>query len=241
MKRFSGLYCSTAKRTGTTVDFSSSRKGIPFVLLSVALLVALAATVAHAKSCNVPSEFPTIQAAVADATCDKVNIAPGTYHGGVIIGRDVTLNGEDEAATTIIDGRGVSEVVAVFAGSVTIKGVTIQNGNSPGAGGGILNNESTLIVTNSVIADNTASLGGGIFNNNGTLIVINSVIADNTADIGGGIFNNNGTLIVTNSVIADNTAGISGGGILNNNGTMTLTRTTLVNNTPDDCVGTGCP
>jgi len=183
MKRFSGLYCSTAKRTGTTVDFSSSRKGIPFVLLSVALLVALAATVAHAKSCNVPSEFPTIQAAVADATCDKVNIAPGTYHGGVIIGRDVTLNGEDEAATTIIDGRGVSEVVAVFAGSVTIKGVTIQNGNSPGAGGGILNNESTLIVTNSVIADNTAGIsGGGILNNNGTMTLTRTTLVNNTPD-----------------------------------------------------------
>ena len=46
-----------------------------------------------------------------------------------------------------------------------------------------MNNESTLIVTNSVIADNTAGIsGGGILNNNGTMTLTRTTLVNNTPD-----------------------------------------------------------
>ena len=44
-----------------------------------------------------------------------------------------------------------------------------------------INNEGTLTVTNSTIADNTAAISAGGIGNDGTLTVTNSTIADNTA------------------------------------------------------------
>src|SRR5215470_15606146 len=111
---------------------------IPFVLFSVALLVALAATVAHATPCNVPA-YPTIRAAVADPTCDTVNIAPGTYfENEITITRDVTLNGDNQA-TTIIDGSSGDRIMRID-NTVTIKGVTLQNGFQPDFDGGAILN-----------------------------------------------------------------------------------------------------
>ena len=76
-----------------------------------------------------------------------------------------------------------------------LAGLTITGGFGRGGGGGI-DNEGTLTVTNSTIADNSATdsyggrgIGGGIYNA-GTLI-------------GGGI-DNEGTLTVTNSTIGNN-------------------------------------
>src|SRR5207244_2746845 len=53
--------------------------------------------------------------------------------------------------------------------------------------------------------------GGGIFNE-GTLIISNSIISENTAGYGGGIYNG-GALTVNNSTITQNIAQEAGGGI----------------------------
>ena len=80
---------------------------------------------------------------------------------------------------------------------------SVANSGSGGGGGG-------------------AGLGGGIFNEQGTVTVVNSTLAQNTATggtpsnaatpgsgLGGGIFNLNGSVSVTNSTITANT--VSGG------------------------------
>lgn len=87
-------------------------------------------------------------------------------------------------------------------------------------------------------------IGGGILNNNGTLIIMNSTLSGNytrgskyIAGSGGGI-HNTGVLMITNSTLSNNQAnrdvitgggGGSGGGI-NNSGILTMTNTTLSNN-----------
>jgi hypothetical protein len=175
--------------------------------------IALRAMPVAAAPCHVPSStYPTIQAAVNDATCATINVAAGTYTELVTINRNVTIRGDGQDVT-FVDGSGSGRVFEISQVTVTIKGVTIQHGN---AGFG---------------------LGGGIANF-GTLTVANSTITDNTAGVeGGGLFNR-GTLTVQNSTVADNTAGVDGGGLFNE-GTVTLTHVTFENNTPNDC--TGCP
>lgn len=64
----------------------------------------------RAALCNVPSVgYPTIATALADATCDPIQIAAGTYATSLAIARDVTLSGAGSASTTI-------------AGSVQVRG-----------------------------------------------------------------------------------------------------------------------
>ena len=95
-----------------------------------------------------------------------------------------------------------------------------------------INNEGTLTVTNSTIADNTAAISAGGIGNEGTLTVTNSTIADNTAANSAGGILNYGTLTVTNSTIADNTAANSAGGI-GNVGKLTVTNSTIAYNEAD--------
>jgi len=124
--------------------------------------------------------------------------------------------------------------------AASISNLTITNGNSGDAGGGI-NNAGTLMVSNSTLTGNAASgsLGGGGIFNGGTLTVTNSTLSGNTAtgslNGGGGIVNRTGsTLTVTNSTLSGNTAtgnfNGGGGGIDNTGGTLTVTNSTLSGN-----------
>ena len=70
--------------------------------------LALAGPAAEAATCNVPSVYPTIAAALADASCDPIQIAAGTYTGNLSIARDVTVNGAGSASTTIAGWIAVS-------------------------------------------------------------------------------------------------------------------------------------
>lgn len=75
-------------------------------LLAAALL---AAPAAHAAMCLVPSGgYPTIAAALADVSCDPIQIAAGSYTTSLSISRDVTLNGAGSASTTIAGWVGAS-------------------------------------------------------------------------------------------------------------------------------------
>jgi Pectinesterase len=209
---------------------SRAWRGLPWRLLGawLAALTLGAAVGPRAQAdapCHVPSStYPTIQAAVNDATCATINVAAGTYTEHVTIDRDVTLRGGGQEST-IVDGSGSrGSVFTISSGTVTIQGVTIQHGFS--AVGGGISNEGTLTVLNSTLADNSAgTFGGGGILNEGTLTVLNSTFSDNSAHDGGGIANFDGTLTVLNSTFSDNSAD-DGGGIANS-GTLTVQNSTL--------------
>jgi len=137
---------------------------------------------------------------------------------------DLTIQGNG-AANTIIDGGGIDRVFHVCPGggcanTVTLSGVTIQNGVVLASGGGGIRNEAgTTIVDSSTIRDNMALNGGGI-SNFATLYVQNGSIIGGAgagnqawAGNGGGIYNFTGTLTVDHSIVSANTASNNGGGI----------------------------
>ena len=202
-----------------------------------------------------------IQAAIDKAASgDAINIAAGTYNEILEINdKDLTLTGQG-AATTIINGQQQDTVLNISANpglpkSVTVSGLTIQNGNAASLGGGISSPATNVVLTiaDSNILTNTAQHGGGIFNQ-GVLLLrnvtlrankatfteggaiwntgygdLNGVtIINNEAPRGGGISNIN-TITVTSSLIRDNQAvGQFGGGIYNRG---TASQLTLVNST----------
>jgi CSLREA domain-containing protein len=142
------------------------------------------------------------------------------------------------AVTSVtVSGNHSSTVGSIFmvdsGAQVFLYGLTIANGNSPAAGGGINALGGTLTVTNSTFSGNTANNtdGGAIFfTNAGTLTVTNSTFSGNTAGSGGAIFTNTDMLTVTNSTFSGNTANIGGGIQFNNIGTMTVSNSIFSGN-----------
>jgi CSLREA domain-containing protein len=176
-----------------------------------------------------------VDACTAGSGADIIVVPAGTYilsSGELGITTNLTINGAG-AATTIIDGAGLSRVFHIFSTTATISGVTIRNGFEI-VGGGISNFGTLTLKNSSVSANNAGSCSGGI-DTHGTLTLEQSTVSGNTAGShSGGIFNG-GTLTLTNSTVSGNTVtGPTGsaGGILNFFGaTATLTNSTVSGNT----------
>ena len=91
----------------------------------------------------VPSEYPTIQSAIAAAQAgDRVVVAPGTYREQVnLSGKDIRVVATGGPSVTAIDGEGLRTVI-VGSGepaSCVVDGFTIRNGWDSGydPGGGV--------------------------------------------------------------------------------------------------------
>lgn len=238
------------------------RTGWATLAVIAALLLLIGASLApggaSAATCNVTNEA-TLRAALADVTCDPINItAPGTITldapaGSVTeiyIGRNVTINNTSGGLVTLAGGPNQRQILMINA-TVTINGgtggLTISGGDpAPGTtnGGGILNLGS-LTLTNATVRDNTSGsatdgYGGGIFNQgtlalNGTT-VRNNTIASTANGFGGGIFNTGGSVTLTNSSVVENAVTTNpgrtglGGGIYNDSGTVILNGSTIADN-----------
>ena len=121
--------------------------------------------------------------------------------------------------------------------NLTLTHCTISgNSADQGSGGGIFNygypGGAMLTITNSTISGNWAWPGGGIFNDEGTVMINKSTMSgnsDNGYNYGGAIVNV-GTLAIANSTLSGNSAAF-GGAIYNWQGsTLTLTNDTFSGN-----------
>jgi hypothetical protein len=117
--------------------------------------------------------YPTVQAAVdAASDGDRIAVAPGTYAGGVLIGKGIELRGAGAQATVISGGGPVLTIVGAGAAgepTVSIAEITVRDGVNTGDptvafGGGILiprasdgGRGATVTITDSVITANRAS------------------------------------------------------------------------------------
>ncbi len=98
--------------------------------------------------------------------------------------------------------------------------------------GGGLYNTGTLIITESVVSNNSGSYGGGINNNNGKLTMINSAInGHKDTSMGGGIYANGSVITIINSTISNNASRIGGGFRIDNYSSVSLINSTVSENT----------
>src|SRR5262249_48170026 len=116
--------------------------------------------------------------------------------GELVIGKSMTINGPGAKVLTI-SGNNASRVFHITGGSSLISGLHIANGNTSGAGGGILMDAGTLNLNYCTVAACYAgytSGGGGIFlGGSANLSLVGSTISGNsTPDYGGGIYLFNG-------------------------------------------------
>jgi hypothetical protein len=142
--------------------------------------------------------------------------------------------GVNAGNTTAIDGfiieRGFAS--SLVGNNITVTSVTISQENGAGM---YLTNNSSPIISNCIIRNNTTDIyGGGIFNlNTSSPVISNCTIDNNTAGSGGaGIYNGgNSSPSINNSIIRNNITNNLGGGI-SNNGTANpkITNCTITGN-----------
>ena len=171
--------------------------------------------------------------------------------GQLVVDKSVAINGPG-APNLAVNGNAADRVFYISEDlTVTISGLTIENGNVGGLGGyggGIFNAHSTLTVSNCTIRNNSALHGGGgIFNYgdwaSAALTITNCAISLNSTTYywdgnGGGIsssgFFGSATLEVLNSTVSDNWAANNGGGIFNGgvagNATLAVNNSTVSGN-----------
>ncbi|MBS1796063.1 MAG: CSLREA domain-containing protein [Acidobacteria bacterium] len=145
-----------------------------------------------------------------------------------------------------VSGSNTSRVFSNSSGAnAVIAGLTVRDGNAfstgrSGCGGGILNENSTLLVLAAVVSNNKTNAqgncfaaGGGLYQNSGgTLTIRDSTVAFNQATAnGGGIAGPAGVVNIVNTTIYGNNGGNFGGGVVNFGNPINIINSTIVNNT----------
>ncbi len=137
---------------------------------------------------------------------------------GIEIATDLTIRAQTNAHA-VIDGSDNTRIFQVSHASVTLCGLTLQNGRGPVSGGGaILVDSGVLRAENCTLANNICLIGagGGIFARQSGIALFNCDFNSNdTDDLGGGMYVKNSTVLVTSCTFRynGNTNNTEGGGI----------------------------
>jgi hypothetical protein len=156
-------------------------------------------------TCNVPADYPTIQAAVSASACATINVAPGSYTENVTIARALTLRGaqagRDARAPRGSESRingGAGPDVTISANNVTVDGFTLNGPVSQGTAAIVMMGANTGETIKNNIVNNPGRAAS--FNTSNTLFFQNLVKATPTAGDG---FQAN-TSPVQNVLLAEN-------------------------------------
>ena len=161
---------------------------------------------------------------------------------GVSLTNDMTLTGNSALTTITAKTSGDRRHFYVGSSrTLTLKWLKLTGGSqSSGDGGSIYVKDtgSTLHATSCVFFLNTAQYGGGVFNIYGSLLIQDSIIANNTAVYeGGGIIQVSGTATIIRSLISRNRqtggayADYGGGGVaIAYNAVLNVRETTIEHN-----------
>ncbi len=187
----------------------------------------------------------------AGSGTDEITVPAGTYNltipgageqgdatGDLDVSGPATVR-HSGGGSTIVDAKGIDRVFEINApggAAVTISGLTIQGGNAAGvtSGAGILNTAGVLNLSDSTVANNTASsFGGGIESSPGAISnLVNTTVSGNSANgDGGGIDNTGATTTLLNATITGNTTDAEGNGFGQGGGVGQFGGTTTMHDT----------
>lgn len=140
----------------------------------------------------------------------------------VLAGKSLTLKN-----ITLRDGNAAGAGALENFGTTLLQKVTLTN-NQSSSGAGAIVNHGTLTLKNSNVNGNQGAYGA-VMHESGTLTVDSTTFMSNSGQDGGALYINSGaTSTISNSTFSENTA--SYGGALENNGTLSVTRTTFDKN-----------
>jgi hypothetical protein len=175
----------------------------------------------------VPSQFPTIQAAIDSVPAGAqrtVQVAAGTYNESFSLnGKSVVIRGAANNAT-ILDGTGLAASIATFTGgepatagleNLVFRNATVGSLIYKGAlfqvGGAVYGRDSSAFIRNCRFEGNRSDYGGGAYLLYCNMLVEGCVFTGNTGIAQGGglmVFGTTGT--VRNCTFTGNQCGIAG-------------------------------
>ena len=203
----------------------------------------------------VPTQFPTIQAAMvaSAASGDTVLVNPGTYHEKVnFLGKEIVLRSLAGADVTTIDAAGLAGPAVLLLGvgqRGRVIGFTIKNGTGLESfgilyGGGLRIRECTgdgPLISDNVVTNNSADVGGGV-SAAGPARVVRNRILNNSSHWNGGGIHCGGKIIVTDNEIVGNVdhfqEGYGGGVSIGGGGALEFARNMIACN--EAASGGGC-
>jgi predicted outer membrane repeat protein len=200
--------------------------GLAAVVLVFGAGTALASSVTYTCKNNVGLDQPAVNFDINNYDVVKLNGPARCVGNFTANSRNVIIQGQSSA--TLYGNDTTDPVLTIVGYTVTIKNLTITNGNNDGSnngdgGGGIwAHNATVYLITSSVTGNHATNAvlggeGGGIYLHHATLFVYQgSSISYNTADgPGGGIAAAFGSPVtVKDSHVSGNNANTTGGGIM---------------------------
>lgn len=224
------------------------------------MISAMAAAIGVASSASgalllVPTEYPTIQAAITAAGFfDTVLVLPGTYNEAINFqGKRLHIQSITGPTTTIIDGSGLgTSVITMNSGENEfdmLDGFTVRGGSGTFVdgvlrGGGMYLDDAEPTILNCIFRDNGADEGGAIYIGPAifSMIIYNTLFHDNFAGTGGAIYTKDTTTTLRNCTVAANQAieaspmigaGTGGGVYQTGSSELRLTNTIIWGNLPN--------
>jgi CSLREA domain-containing protein len=231
---------------------------LPLALMLLVLSVSSARATTRTVTSLADSGAGTLRDAIAaSGDGDLINFSVtgviSLTSGALVISKSITIAGPGPTQLEVTRGNssnfrifyiwgGPATTIAVFMSGISVtNGHTVVNSGETGGGlgGGILNTNATLTLSNCIINNNTAvssnsdSRGGGIssFSTSAltTLTVDGCTFSGNNANFGGAISNLK-SLVLKNSTLSGNSADF-GGGLNTSRDTAAVSNCTFVNNT----------
>ncbi|HYF62814.1 MAG TPA: hypothetical protein VD886_08355, partial [Herpetosiphonaceae bacterium] len=141
-----------------------------------------------------------------------------------------------------LSGNNASRIFTVSSnGSLSLRTLTLQDGNS-GGGGAILSNQGTVVADRVTFRNNVGSSEGGAINSSGTLRITDSTFDNNrTTGSNGGAIAHSGSmpLVINKSTFTNNTALQNGGALYNTGSNTLILNTTFTDNRATGDAGRG--
>ncbi len=260
IRRALGRYCNRPRYRKTSCSLVLHRLAVAVALALLAPLIGLACMSGPARAAtltvtnNDDGSPGSLRQAITGASAgDTITFAASLSgqtitltSGQLSIAQSLAINGDlngDGVPDITVSGNNTGRVFKISitnSDAVTLEGLNITKGNSPG-GGGILASGGTLTVAHSTVSGNSVSGGsgspggGGIYAVGGTLAVTDSTLASNSA-LGGGALSivRSPNARVTSATFSGNSAALRGGAIVNADSSLTLTDVILWGNTAPD-------
>jgi CSLREA domain-containing protein len=169
---------------------------------------------------------------------DVITLSGGHNNRVFSIAGDATVEISDLTIADGFDPSGAGVLRLIPGTSLTLKDVIVENSMTLSGAGGAILNEGTLIISRSILRNNSAGTIGGAIYSFGNLTIDRSILQGNRAVNGGGAIvfegitmNINRSSIIENLVTNTNPAIFFGGGaLMNRSAGVTITRTTIQGN-----------
>ncbi len=172
------------------------------IFFMIFLSVSTTAGLAGAETINVPTDYPTIQQAIANSNSgDEIIVANGTYNEQIVVNKSLTLIG---IGLPEIDGQRITgkNTVTLNSSGAALNGFLITNGGLVASGIEIISND--VEVHNCTVTNNR---GTGIeINNVNGAIIRDSIVRDNveSSSLGISIYSSTNCLLQNNTLKNNN-------------------------------------